>query len=55
MEISLCDEAGVPLVSWRVGRAIPVKLEAPEFAAKAEEPAIESLEVMVAGVVVVHH
>jgi len=55
MEISLCDEAGVPLVSWRVGRAIPVKLEAPEFSARADEPAIESLEVMVAGVVVVHH
>ncbi len=55
MEISLCDQAGVPLVSWRVGRAIPVKLEAPEFAATATDPAIESLEVMVAGVVVVHH
>jgi phage tail-like protein len=55
MEISLCDEAGVPVVSWRVGRAIPVKLEAPEFVAKAEDPAIESLEVMVSGVVIVHH
>ncbi len=55
MEISLCDEAGVPVVSWQARRAIPVKLEAPEFVAKSEDPAIESLEVMVAGVVVVHH
>jgi phage tail-like protein len=55
MEISLCDEKGVPLVTWRVGRAVPVKLEAPEFAARSDEPAIESLEVMVSGIVVVHH
>lgn len=55
MEISLCDEGGVPLVSWRVGRAVPVKLEAPEFIAKGEDPAIESLDVMVASVTVVHH
>ncbi len=55
MEISLCDEAGAPVVSWRVGRAIPVKLEAPELSAKATDPAIESLEVMVSGVMVVHH
>jgi phage tail-like protein len=54
MEISLCDEKGVPAVTWRVGRAIPVKLEAPQFDAKAEDPAIESLEVMVADVVVFH-
>jgi phage tail-like protein len=54
MEISLCDEGGVPLVTWRVARAIPVKLEAPEFDAKGDDPAIESLEVMVAGVTLIH-
>jgi phage tail-like protein len=55
MEISLCDESGVPLVSWSVRRAVPIKLDAPEFTAGGQDPAIESLEVMVSGVDIVHH
>jgi phage tail-like protein len=50
MEISLCDEAGVPAVSWRIARAVPVKLEAPSFAAGTKEVAIETLQVMASGI-----
>ncbi|MFQ5587908.1 MAG: phage tail protein [Nitrospiria bacterium] len=55
MEISLCDEGGVPVVSWRIGKAIPVKLQAPSFDANANDVAIESLEIRAAGITVVHH
>lgn len=54
MEISLCDEAGVPVVSWRIARAIAVKLSAPTFDARTNEVAIETLEVKAAGISIVH-
>lgn len=43
--VSLCDEEGNPLVSWKIGRAMATKLSAPDFNADASEVAIESLEV----------
>lgn len=55
MEVSLCGGDGTPLVTWRLGKVVPVKLEAPGFDAKANEVAVESLEVMAATVTVVHH
>ena len=53
--VSLCDEAGRPAISWRVAKAVPVKLEAPTFDANTNEVAIESLEVLAAGISVEHH
>jgi len=55
MDISLCDETGTPLVSWKIGVAIPVKLQAPTFDANSNDVAIESLELMAAKISVVHH
>lgn len=54
LELSLCDEKGEPVVTWRVAKALPVKLEAPIFDAASNEVAIESLEVMAAGISVEH-
>ena len=55
MEVTLCDEQGQPVVSWRVGKAIPVKLEAPTFDAGTNEVAVESLEVLGRNISVEHH
>ncbi len=44
--IDLCDETGVPLVRWKAERAMPVKLDAPGFAADSTEAAIESMELV---------
>lgn len=55
MDISLCDETGTPLVSWKIGVAVPVKLQAPTFDANSNDVAIESLEIMAAKISVVHH
>lgn len=55
LDISLCDEAGSPLVTWHVGKAVPTKLEAPSFDASTNDAAIESLEVLAAGLTVEHH
>jgi len=50
VEVSLCDQQGIPVVTWRIRRAVPVKLVAPSFNAASNEVAIESLEVMAAGI-----
>ena len=55
VDVSLCDEAGSPVVTWHVRSAIPVKLEAPTFDAKTNEVSVESLEVMAANVSIEHH
>jgi phage tail-like protein len=54
MEISLCDADGLPAIIWRIAKAVPVKLEAPTLSASANEAAIETLEVMVAGMRLEH-
>jgi phage tail-like protein len=50
LEVSLCDGAGSPVLSWRVAAAIPVKLRAPAFSATANDAAIDELELQVRGV-----
>lgn len=54
LDISLCDEEGKAVVNWVVGKAVPVKLEAPTFDANTNEVAIETLEVMAANISVEH-
>lgn len=44
--VTLCDEAGDPLVSWRVLNAFPTKLDAPSFDASSNDVAVESMELM---------
>ena len=53
--ISLCDEQGSPVVTWRVQRALPVKLETPAFVAASNEVAVETLSLMVSGISVETH
>ncbi len=55
VDVSLCDEAGDPAVTWHIGKAVPVKLEAPSFDTGTNDVAVESLEVMAANVSVEHH
>ena len=42
--VRLCDEKGEAIVSWKLGNAFPVKLDAPTFDAKSNDAAIESME-----------
>lgn len=50
MEIFLCNHAGESVMGWQIAKAIPVKLSAPTFDAKANEVAIDTLEVQARGV-----
>lgn len=52
--ISLCDEAGAPVVVWHIKEAIPVKLTAPAFEAASNQVAIETLELLASGISVEH-
>ena len=52
--ISLCDEAGAPVVVWHIKEAIPVKLTAPAFEAAGHQVAIETLELLASGISVEH-
>ena len=54
LDIHLCDEQGLPRVSWHVGRAVAVKLEASTLTASGNEVAVESLELKVARITVEH-
>jgi phage tail-like protein len=54
MEIRLCDAAGVPVVVWRIARALPVKLTAPTFDASSNQASIDVLEIRAAGITVQH-
>src|SRR5260370_30691084 len=40
--ISLCDEAGAPVVVWHINQAIPVKVAARAFRTAAHQPDIET-------------
>ena len=52
--ISLCDSAGLPVVNWKIARALLTKIEAPALVASGSEAAIDTLSLMVAGVTVEH-
>jgi phage tail-like protein len=54
MEVSLCDQEGLPVIAWRIAKALPVKLSAPVFDARTNEVAIDSLEIKAAGISIVH-
>lgn len=50
LEVSLCDEDGVPVLLWRITHCVPVKLEAPSFSADSNDVAIGSVELKARGV-----
>lgn len=50
MDVSLVDAVGAPLVTWRIKSAIPIRLTGPTLSATSNDVAIDSLDVMVAGV-----
>lgn len=53
MDVSLCDETGAPVLSWKIAAAVPVSLKAPAFSAASNEAAIETVELRARGVSVV--
>ena len=46
IQISLCDEAGQPIVNWTVYNAFPTKLDAPSFDANSNDAAVESMDLI---------
>lgn len=52
VHISLCDERGNPVLTWHLARALLVKIEAPSLQAGSNDAAIESLELMAAGITI---
>ncbi len=48
--VSLCNEAGDPVISWQIAKAVPVKIQAPAFDAKTNEVAIDTVELAVRGI-----
>ncbi|MEN9866773.1 MAG: hypothetical protein RL748_2363 [Pseudomonadota bacterium] len=53
--IDLCDANGLAVVRWSVLGALPVKLDAPAFAANSNEVAIETLELVAHEIRIVHN
>jgi phage tail-like protein len=54
VEVSLCDEKGVPLVAWTIAKALPVKISAPAFDARTNELAVDVLELRATGITIRH-
>ncbi len=50
--ISLCDETGKAVVSWKVSNAFPTKLDVPTFDANSNDVAIESMELIADGLTI---
>lgn len=55
MDVSLCDEDGMPAVTWHIGKALPVKISAPSLAADKDEVAIDQFELIASGISIEHH
>ncbi len=53
--IDLCDEAGKPVVRWKVKGAFPVKMDAPSFDANSNDVALETLELVAHDIQVDYH
>jgi phage tail-like protein len=47
--IDLCDEAAKPVIRWTVNKALPVKMDMPTFDANSTDVAIETMELIAAG------
>jgi phage tail-like protein len=54
VDVHLCDAGGEPVVTWHIGKAVAVKLQAPTFDPNENGVAIEQLEIMAAGISLRH-
>jgi len=54
LQVSLCDAHGHAVVTWKIARAVPVKLSASAWDAASNAVAIDTLEVKVAGIAIEH-
>ncbi|HEX2871517.1 MAG TPA: phage tail protein [Polyangiaceae bacterium] len=54
LEVSLCDEKGVPVLVWTIAKAFAVKLAAPTLDARSNDVCIDTLEVKASGIAVKH-
>ena len=52
--IHLCNDTGDPLVTWTARKAMPTKLDAPNFDANSNEVAVESMELIAQSLTVSH-
>ena len=50
IDISLCDESGAAVLSWKIAIAVPFRLKAPSFEANSNDVAIERLDVKARGI-----
>jgi phage tail-like protein len=50
--VRLCDEAGKPVISWKIINAFPTKLDGPSFDAKSNEAAVESMELRADAIII---
>jgi phage tail-like protein len=55
LQVSLCDEKGDPVISWKFAKAVPLRLTAPVFDASTNEPSIETVELAVRGISMIAH
>lgn len=55
VEVGLCDQEGNVVVGWRLAEAVPIRLEASSFEASTNDVAIETLDVMAAGISLEFH
>lgn len=55
IKIDLCDENAIPLVSWEIERALPLKLDAPSFNASTSDVAIEHLGLIAHDLKITYH
>ena len=46
IRIELCDESGSAVVTWNISRALPLKLDAPQFNASSNTVAIQRLDLV---------
>jgi phage tail-like protein len=51
--VRLCDEAGKPVISWKIVNAFPTKLDGPTFDAKSNDVAVESMELRADAIIIV--
>lgn len=55
MAVRLCDADGSPVVTWHIRHAVAVKLDAPSFDPSDNGVAVETFEIMAAGISLEHH
>ena len=55
LTVDLCNESGVPIISWMLKNVFPTQLDAPTFDAASNDVAIEQLQLMANGLFMEFH